>query len=102
VDIKAEKEELTSTVDDAVTSIRSELDEFARFVAQKKDEIADILKAAGGRTGDQLNGIAREMRVSGDHGVATVARTVADNPLTAVALAAATGMLIGMMSRQGR
>jgi ElaB/YqjD/DUF883 family membrane-anchored ribosome-binding protein len=102
LDIKAEKEEFVSTIDDAVTSIRSEVDEFTRFVAQKKDEIADILKVAGGRTGDQLNGIAKEMRASGDHGVAMVARTVSENPLTAVALAAGTGMLIGRMSRGGR
>jgi ElaB/YqjD/DUF883 family membrane-anchored ribosome-binding protein len=102
LDVKAEKDEFAATVNDAVRSIKSELDDFTRFVTDKKAELVDIFKLAGGRTGDQLNGIADEMRASGDHALTMVARTVSNNPLTAVAIAAGAGMLIGMMSAGGR
>ena len=102
LDIKAEKDEFAAAVEDAVSSIKSEMDEFTRFVAHKKLEISEIFKVAGGRTGEQLNGIAAEMRASGVHGLAIVARTVSDNPLTSVAIAAGAGMLIGMMSGGAR
>jgi ElaB/YqjD/DUF883 family membrane-anchored ribosome-binding protein len=102
LDVKAEKDEFATTVNDAVSSIKSELDDFTRFVADKKREVGEIFKVAGGRAGEELNGIASEMRASGDHGLAMVARTVSNNPLTAVAIAAGAGLLIGMMSAGGR
>lgn len=102
LDIKAERDELAASVNEAVSSIKSQMEDFARFVAYKKDELSDTLKVASVRTGEQLNGMATEMRASGDRGLTFVAKTVSDNPMTALMIAAGAGMLVGMMVAGGR
>lgn len=102
IDIKAERDELATTISDAVVAIRAALAEFSETAAARRDEAADAMKQAGARAADQAGHVAAEARATADRGVETISDTVAKNPLAALAIAAGFGFILAHLTRSDR
>lgn len=102
IDIKAERDELASTINDAVAAIREALAEFSDAAAARKADATEAVKKAGGRAADQASAMAAEARASADKSLTGLSEQVAANPLAALAIAAGAGFILAHLTRPGR
>ena len=102
IDIKAERDELAATINDAVIAIRAALAEFSETAAERRGEAAEAVKKAGARAADQAGHVASQARASADRGVETLSDSVAKNPLAALAIAAGLGFILAHLTRSDR
>jgi len=87
IDIKAERDELAATINDAVAAIRAALAEVSDSAAARRDEAAEAVKQA---------------RATADRGVESLSETVVKNPLAALAIAAGAGFILAHLTRGER
>jgi ElaB/YqjD/DUF883 family membrane-anchored ribosome-binding protein len=102
IDIKAEKDELASTINDAVAAIRAALAEFSDNAAARKTDAAGAMRKAGQRAADQAGHLAADARASADRSVDSLSEQVAANPIAALAIAAGVGFILAQLTRLGR
>ena len=103
IDIKAEKDDLAATINDAVIAIRAALAEFSDTAADRRDEARDAVRKASGRAADQASHLAAEARATADRSVDTLSESVVKNPLAALAIAAGVGFILAhLTSRSDR
>jgi ElaB/YqjD/DUF883 family membrane-anchored ribosome-binding protein len=103
IDIKAEKDDLAATINDAVVALRTALAEFSDSAAERRDGARDAVRKAGGRAAEQASHIAAEARATADRGVDSLSESVVKNPLAALAIAAGVGFILAhLTSRSDR
>jgi hypothetical protein len=83
----------------AVDAIRKAADAFATQAGVKTDEALSAARYAKAATVDGLGYVARETGVVTEESVDALGRSVARNPLTALAIAAGAGLVLGWMTR---
>jgi ElaB/YqjD/DUF883 family membrane-anchored ribosome-binding protein len=102
IDIKAERDDLAATINDAVIAIRAALAEFSESAAARRDDATEAVRHAGARAADQAGHLASEARATADRGVETLSDSVAKNPLAALAIAAGFGFILAHLTRSDR
>jgi len=74
----------------------------AADIGAAKDTVAANADAgAGAATADKVGALAHDAGVLGRNSLESVTEAVSKRPLTAIAVAAGVGLLLGMMSRPG-
>ena len=74
---------------------------FAEATGEKAAEAAGAVAGAGAATADKVGALAHDAGVLGRNSLESVTEAVSKRPLTAIAVAAGVGLLLGMMSRPG-
>jgi ElaB/YqjD/DUF883 family membrane-anchored ribosome-binding protein len=100
-DFKSEKEMFSDTMREVVATMKAELDEFSRAAAQTRNTATSAVKKLGADTGDQLNELSNNAQDQVHRGAQSVAKSVAANPLSALAIAAGAGYIFGLATRAG-
>ncbi len=86
----------------AIEAIRAATDEFASKAGVSKSEAVDAVRSASQAAVSGLGTVAGEARALTETGLDSLGKSVIRNPLTALAIAAGTGLLLGLLSRQGQ
>lgn len=83
----------------AIDAIRSATDEFASKAGVAKSDTVDALKHAGKSAVDGLGAAAEEARAVTESGLDQIGKAVVRNPIAALAIAAAAGLVLGLLTR---
>lgn len=85
-----------STAKDALApdDLSQQIDALRADLKKLATTISDDVSGRLGQTGKHINQTGRDMRAS-------AAQTVLDHPLASVGIAAAVGLMLGMMTRRG-
>jgi ElaB/YqjD/DUF883 family membrane-anchored ribosome-binding protein len=83
----------------AIDAIRSATDDFAAKAGVAKSETVDALKHAGKSAVDGLGVAAEEARAVTETGLDQIGKAVVRNPISALAIAAAAGLVLGLLTR---
>ena len=86
----------------AIDAIRAATEEFASKAGVSKGEAVDAVRHAGQAAVSGLRAGAGEARILTETGLDTLGKSVIRNPLAALAIAAGTGLLLGLLSRSGQ
>jgi ElaB/YqjD/DUF883 family membrane-anchored ribosome-binding protein len=98
-DTVAVGEDVATLARQAVEAIRQAADAFAAQAGVKTDEAVATARAAGAAAVDGIGAVAGDARAITADGLDAVGRSVARNPVTALAIAAGAGLLIGWLTR---
>lgn len=101
-DLSFDKEQFAASVNDAVKALKAAVEDFAKTASEGRNSAASAVKKAGANATDQLTAFSGDAQDYVDRGAVGLAKTVAGNPLTALALAAGAGLLIGLATRGDR
>ncbi|MBP0651938.1 hypothetical protein J8J40_33245, partial [Mycobacterium tuberculosis] len=74
-------------------------DDLSTRATSRTDQAVETAKGAGLAAVDNVATAAGDARQRVESGVETISQSVARNPLTAVAIAAGVGMILGLMNR---
>ncbi|RAI21932.1 hypothetical protein CH337_06365 [Rhodoblastus acidophilus] len=97
--IKSERDEFQTSVDEAVNALRAALAEVASAASDRKEDAAEAVRRAGARAFDRFDDLADDAKTYADQGASILSKSVASNPLAALALAAGAGFLLAQLSR---
>ncbi len=86
----------------AIDAIRAATDEFASKAGVSKSEAVDAVRNASQAAVTGIGSVAGEARAMTETGLDTLGKSVIRNPLAALAIAAGTGLLLGLLSRSGQ
>lgn len=98
-DTTAVGEDLIDLARQAVEAIRKAADELAATAGNKADSAVSAARAAGTATADSIGGIAGDARSLAEDTFDSLGKTIGRNPIAALAIAAGTGLLLGLFSR---
>ena len=93
-------DDLTQLARSAIEAIQKVTDEFAAKAGASKNDAVDAVRSAGKSAASGLGVAATEARSLTESGLDTIGQSVVRNPLAALAIAAGTGLLLGLLSRQ--
>ncbi|TBW40385.1 hypothetical protein EYW49_04160 [Siculibacillus lacustris] len=98
-DTAAVGDDVAALARQAVEAIRQAADAFAAQAGVKSDEAVAAARAAGTATIDGIGAVAGDARALTENGIDAIGRSVARNPVAALAIAAGAGLLLGWMTR---
>ena len=86
---------------EALAEMRAIVERFAATTGEKAGEAAGAVKAAGADTAERVAVLVDEARTLGRDGLDTLADSVAKRPISALAVAAGVGLVLGLVTRSG-
>jgi len=101
-DLNFDKDQFAATIHEAVKALKAAMEDFAKTAAESRDTAASAVKKAGASATDQITALSGNAQDYADRGAVSLAKSVAANPLAALALAVGAGFLIGLATRGDR
>lgn len=99
--VAEEGEKIALSAKDALAEMRRIVQDFAASTGEKASAAASAVGATGTATAERFGELLDDARVLGRDGLDELADGVSKRPLTALAVAAGVGLVLGLMTRPG-
>lgn len=98
-ELKADREDVTAALGDAVQAIRACVEDFTRQAAESRDQASAAVRQAGADAAGQIGALSDDAQDKLGHYAASLARMATANPLAALAIAAGAGFALARATR---